>query len=112
MEGGGLYVLDLHLRRRRIALARRATTDRDSGGVRRCTSRICHKVEQRHLRRCAVFKYCINWRIDICREINDLRRIVWAHCLGHDECRVVDRPNGPLAEKGLIGRWGREGIVV
>ena len=37
---------------------------------------------------------------------------MWAHRFGHDEGRVVDRPYGPLAEGGLVGRWWGKRIVV
>lgn len=108
----GSNLLDLYLRRRRVALACVATADGDGSGVCRRTSGICDKVEQRHFCRRAVLVYGIDGGEGVCGEIDDLRRVVWAHRFGHDEGRVVDRPDRPLAEGGLVGGWRGKRIVV
>jgi len=106
-------LLDLHLRRGRVVCPSSATSDGNDSIVGRCTGRVRHEIDQRHLSRCAALIYSIYGCVDICREIRYLGQVASSYYFSHDKGRVVDGSNRPLgAIFNLTTWWWCEGIVV
>jgi hypothetical protein len=107
-----IHVLNLHLRRRCVALARGAAADGDSRGVGGRAGGVGDKIEEGDFGRGAVLEDGVDGVVDVGGEVDDLRRVLRAHHLRHHERRIVHGADGPRAKGRLVHRRRRERLVV